>query len=258
MAAQAQMIRVALVGSLVALAQIRFTFFQANPAMKSTLFCTLCAATCGLILVASLSQAATGNSPLRIEQTLEVHYPPALLLDGITSGDVWVMISVDETGKLTDSLVTQFTHDALAAEALRAVREWRYTPSQRDGIPVAVRTQIHLFFQATGQVISLDAAATLRRLLSFERTRPPSHPGARGLTLPSWQSAQRHRGGRKNGARLHHRREWTTADARGGEFTWPRFFHSSRCSAESVAFHASNSSGKAGGGTCGAGIYFYH
>ena len=136
--------------------------------MKTTRFCTVCAATCGLFLVARFSQAATGEiTPIGIEQTLESQYPATLLADGITSGAAWVMITVDEKGKLTDALVTRTTHAGLGPEALRTARALRYTPAKIDGEPVAVRTQLHLSFEATGQIISLNAASAIRRFMAF-------------------------------------------------------------------------------------------
>jgi TonB family protein len=140
--------------------------------MKTMRFCTLCTATCGLLLVARFSQAATSEiTPLQIEQILAANYPPTLLQEGITSGEAWVMISVDETGKLMDALVIRTTHPALAAEALRVARALRYTPAKMNGEPLTVRTQLRLAFEATGQIITLDSVSASRRFMSFADKR---------------------------------------------------------------------------------------
>lgn len=118
--------------------------------------------------LATLAHAAAArNAPLQIEQTLEANYPAALLSQGITTGEVGVMITVDHTGTLTDSMVTRHTHPLFAAEALRAITGWEYTPARVNGAPVAVRAEVNLLFEATGQVLTLDAASTVRQLTAY-------------------------------------------------------------------------------------------
>jgi hypothetical protein len=126
------------------------------------------AAACGLLLSPGLAPAAApALSPIRIEQTLEVRFPDALLLEAVTSGEAWVMISVDRDGKLADALVTRYTHHAFADEALLVLRAARLTPAARDGQPLAACTEVHFVFSARGAVIALDARATVASLTAF-------------------------------------------------------------------------------------------
>ena len=78
-----------------------------------------------------------------------------------------MMITVDETGKLTDTLVTRYTDSAFVPEALRGLQSWDYVPARLDDTPISVRTEVRLFFESTGQVITLNAAATVRQLTAY-------------------------------------------------------------------------------------------
>jgi TonB family protein len=167
--------------------------------MKTTRFLGLCAAMLVLGVAGSLDLSAAVTSRLKIIQSVEARFPPGLLLVPITSGEVVVMISVDETGRLADALPIRYTHEALADEAMRILPLWRYEPAKLDGQPVPIRTELHLSFQAAGTVVSMDGNATLRSLMSFAdkpnyvrkvygageldrlptptRTVSPAHPG---------------------------------------------------------------------------------
>jgi TonB family protein len=120
--------------------------------------------------VANLSEAATSDRdrvPVQIVQTTEAIYPPALLMEGVSSGEVWMLITVDDTGTLTDAMITRTTHQGFAPEALRVARGLTYRPARIDGNPVSVRTEIHLSFESTGQVMTLDSNSTLQQLIAF-------------------------------------------------------------------------------------------
>ena len=122
-----------------------------------------------LFVLANLGMGATpGNrTPLQIIQTVEANYPPSLLMEGVSSGEVWAMITVDETGKLTDTLVTRYTHPGFAREALRGLRSWDYVPARLDGVPISVRTEVRMYFESTGQVLTLDPGSALRQLTAY-------------------------------------------------------------------------------------------
>jgi TonB family protein len=122
-----------------------------------------------LLVLANLSTGAVPDTrrPLQIVQTFEANYPPSLLMEGVSSGEVWVMITVDETGKLTDTLVTRYTHPGFVREAMRGLRSWDYVPAQLDGVPVSVRTEVRMYFESTGQVITLDPGSALRQLTAY-------------------------------------------------------------------------------------------
>jgi TonB family protein len=136
--------------------------------MKSRRILRVWGAVGSALLIANFSEAApSGQVPLRIEQTTEANYPPALLMEGVSSGEIWVLITVDDTGTLTDAMATRYTHRGLAPEALRAVRRWTYKPAVINGRPVSVRSELHLTFESTGQVMTLNAGATVQQLTAF-------------------------------------------------------------------------------------------
>ncbi len=111
-------------------------------------------------------------TPFKIEQTIEVKFPPALLLDAVTQGDVWVLVSVSADGKLTDSLVTRFTHRALAEAAQYALGKWHYEPARRDGQAISACGEVHFHFAATGAVVTLNPMSTVASLTAFVRDVP--------------------------------------------------------------------------------------
>ena len=136
--------------------------------MKSPRILGIWMASCSVFLAANLSEAAgSGSTPLQIEQTIEANYPPSALQEGVTSGQVWMIISVDETGALTDALVTRYTHPGFASEASSMLRTCKFYPARKNGVPVPVRSDLHLSFESTGQIMTLDAGATLHQLTAF-------------------------------------------------------------------------------------------
>lgn len=117
---------------------------------------------CFAALAASLFAQTT---PLRIEQTIEPRFPHALTLTHLTSGEVRVVIDIDESGRLADWLVTGYTHQAFADEAVSALQAWRYVAPTEGGHPFGVRTELRFRFEATGRVVSLMAIDTPEVLL---------------------------------------------------------------------------------------------
>ena len=110
------------------------------------------------------------DRPLRIVQTSQANFPPALAAEGINEGEVRVVINVDAAGKLVDYLVTGYTHRALADEWELNVRDWSFEPARQRGTPVATRGEVIFSFQARGMVVSLRpndvAAMSVNRLVS--------------------------------------------------------------------------------------------
>lgn len=136
--------------------------------MKLLRFPAWFAATGGFLLVASFSQAASAAQPrLQIEETVEAIFPRALIADNITKGDAWIMISLDADGTLTDALPVRYTHRAFADEAMRVLKQWRFEPVRVLGRPIAIRTDVHFAFEATGCIISVTPMAALQEMTSF-------------------------------------------------------------------------------------------
>jgi TonB family protein len=158
-------------------------------------------ATLGLLLVTSVCSGQTIENRFKVIRTIDARFPPSLLMERIIHGEAWIMITIDETGRLSDALVTKYTHELIAKEALRVIKAWRYEAATSKGKPVPIRTEIKLTFEATGAVLSLDAASTVKALTAFAdrttyvskicppseldappvalRTVTPSHPGSK-------------------------------------------------------------------------------
>jgi TonB family protein len=95
------------------------------------------------------------TTPLRIEQTVEV----------------WVIVNIDADGKIVDWLVTSYTHQAFADEAVSVLKDWRYVAPTEGGQSIGVRTELRFEFEATGRVVSLmaiDTPAVLLKQMGIE------------------------------------------------------------------------------------------
>ncbi len=100
------------------------------------------------------------TTPLRIEQTVEARFPHVLSLTHLTSGEARVLVNIDADGRLVDWLVTGYTHQAFADEAVSVLRQWRYGAPTERGEPFGIRTELRFEFEATGRVVSLMAIDT--------------------------------------------------------------------------------------------------
>ena len=83
---------------------------------KSCASHTLFVAVLSLLAVGSVSalERPGENAGMAMEQVGVLTYPSSMLYAGVHSGEVRIVISVDEQGKLTDYLVTGFTHQDFA------------------------------------------------------------------------------------------------------------------------------------------------
>ncbi|HMX24167.1 MAG TPA: energy transducer TonB, partial [Blastocatellia bacterium] len=65
------------------------------------------------------------------------YYPPAAKAERL-SGAVYIKVLIDETGNVTDAKILCGA-DLLAAVSLEAARQWRFAPTQLNGVPVKVQ-----------------------------------------------------------------------------------------------------------------------
>src|SRR4051812_21835875 len=111
------------------------------------------------------SVLAARTTPLRIEQTIEPRFPPALELSNITDGEARVVVNIDADGKLVDWLVTGYTDKSFADEAVTVLKAWHYVAPTENGQPVGVRTELRFEYESRGRVISLTGVDTPDLLL---------------------------------------------------------------------------------------------
>jgi TonB family protein len=91
--------------------------------------------------------------PMKVIQTEPAMYPRAATQLGITSGEVHVSLQIDETGKLTDLLVTAYTHPTLAESAVQALKKWRYEPAWLGGEAMSATVDLEFHFESRGMVV---------------------------------------------------------------------------------------------------------
>ncbi len=99
--------------------------------------------------------------PVGIVVTQEPQLPARLRMEGLTNGQVIVVVDIDPEGKLTDWLVLGASHRELIRPSLEALQNWRFRPARYDGLPVMAQLQITLDISQTGAVISRTAAETV-------------------------------------------------------------------------------------------------
>ncbi len=63
------------------------------------------------------------------------------------------MLQVDTAGRLTDTLVIAYTHEAFAREAERVLRLWRFEPGRVGGEPVGSVFEMAFYFRIDGMSV---------------------------------------------------------------------------------------------------------
>jgi TonB family protein len=84
------------------------------------------------------------QSPRLVHET-KPSYTPAAMRAGI-EGMVWMEAVVGADGRVSDVRVTQSLDHGLDEEAVRTLREWRFAPGRRDGVPVPVVVEVQMSF----------------------------------------------------------------------------------------------------------------
>jgi TonB family protein len=91
--------------------------------------------------------------PMKIIQTEPVIFPHTARDLGITSGEAQVAVQIDESGKLTDYLVTAYTYPAFADAAVVALKEWEFKPAYLRGEPRSATADLSFKFESRGLVV---------------------------------------------------------------------------------------------------------
>ena len=106
--------------------------------------------------------------PVKIEQTEEPGFPPSLVEVGIKSGAASIAVAVDDNGKITDCLVTAYTHPSFAENALKALKKWKFEPALVHGSPRNSMTDITFRFEMAGVVLVTLTPLTYNELVHFQ------------------------------------------------------------------------------------------
>jgi TonB family protein len=112
---------------------------------------------CALAQFASLTLPAMTGVPdyvaVKIKQNEEATYPSSLVNLGVKNGSASVAIAVDAAGRLTDYLVTAYTHPAFADSAVAALKKWTFEPALIHGFPRNSKSDLTFRFQVEGVVV---------------------------------------------------------------------------------------------------------
>lgn len=87
-------------------------------------------------------------------------FPNRLLNEGVTHGMVNVLLFVDATGALRDTLVTAYSQKAFADEALRGLKDWKFIPGRSKGQPVDTVINLVFNFEVHGVLVLSNPATS--------------------------------------------------------------------------------------------------
>lgn len=90
------------------------------------------------------------QTPFKIIRTQQVYFPMVMKHEGVSHGEARILININSEGKLVDTLVIAYTHEAFANAALTAIRQWRYEPSRLNGEPVGTVADCSFEFNVDG------------------------------------------------------------------------------------------------------------
>ena len=84
-------------------------------------------------------------TPPRLSEVANPYYTPEARKKKI-EGTVTLAIVVNQKGDVTDAKVVKGLGYGLDENAIVAVKEWKYTPTEKDGEPIAVKMEVTIDF----------------------------------------------------------------------------------------------------------------
>jgi TonB family protein len=136
--------------------------------MKSPQILLLCAlALSGATLLPAMP-GAPDYVPVNIHQTQEAVFPSVLIPIGVKSGSASVAVAVDDAGRLTDYLVTAYTHPAFADSAVAAIKKWKFEPAMIHGFPRNSKSDLTFRFQMEGVVVMTMTSLSYEEMLHMK------------------------------------------------------------------------------------------
>ena len=149
---------------------------------------------------------APGDVPCKVILNVAPDYPVREYKNGVTAGEVRMLLRIDPVGRLDDALVTAYSLPGFADMALIAVKKWKFRPSRVYGDPAFSTLEVQFKFNvdqrlATSRIGPQDepyfdagqdefqyAAVSMSQLDNVPepvRKVTPTYPGdwaARGIT----------------------------------------------------------------------------
>lgn len=90
----------------------------------------------------------------KVKEARQPVYPPALREQGVVGGAILEMV-IDATGKLTRLTTLRASHPEFEAAATESIKQWSFSPAQKDGQPVESRCRIALVFETEADMADL-------------------------------------------------------------------------------------------------------
>ena len=150
---------------------------------------------------AAAPATAPALTPPKLVKASQPVYPPAKLESGVNAS-VALVLTLDDTGKVTDVSVTTSAGDDFDQAAIDAAKQLEFTPAERDGKPVPAKIPFRIQFEAQtpaatpaavpvpvpapapapAVAVPATPAATDSLDIDVEGERPPREPTQRTVT----------------------------------------------------------------------------
>jgi TonB family protein len=108
--------------------------------------------------------------PVQMDQREEAIFPRALSSVGVKSGAASIAVAIDETGQLTDYLITAYSDPLFAQSALAAVKKWKFEPAQIHGSPRSAKADLTFKFEVEGVVVVSVSALSGTDIIKYKLT----------------------------------------------------------------------------------------
>lgn len=115
--------------------------------LKSYAFAILFTGICGSVFGAHHHLQDSQDVGLSITRKVSPTFPSAMKMQGVHSGRVSLVISVNAEGTLVDRLVVAYTHEGFVKGVLDAVAEWEFSPAIVGGVVRASRVELSFEFK---------------------------------------------------------------------------------------------------------------
>jgi len=136
--------------------------------MKSLKILLCASALCSPFAFAVGPEGVPDYVPVGVDQTVEPAFPSVLVPLGVKSGTASVAIAVDDSGKLTDYLVTAYSHPAFAESALAAIKKWHFRAAQVRGFTRNSKSDLTFRFQMEGVVVMTMTVLSYEEMLHMK------------------------------------------------------------------------------------------
>jgi TonB family protein len=141
---------------------------QIKLSMKSLRILGFCASVLCSSLPLSAMPGIPDYVPVQVHQTDEPVYPTSMMAVGVKSGSASIAVAIDDTGRLTDYLVTAYSHPDFAKSAVDALKKWKFEAAMIHGSPRNSKSDLTFRFQMEGVVVVTMTALSYAEMLHLK------------------------------------------------------------------------------------------